>query len=83
VNAILANPNIKQGLYPSPGGNMASLNSGGNKKTVWQWKLAIELFEDHEDYKKAFSYTLNCPNGRTASQRQSVWGAKIKNRLVR
>ncbi|KAF8160585.1 hypothetical protein BJ912DRAFT_1100186 [Pholiota molesta] len=48
VNAILANPNIKQGLYPSPGGNMASLNSGGNKKT-----------------------------------RQSVWGAKIKNRLVR
>ncbi|KAF9470695.1 hypothetical protein BDN70DRAFT_939499 [Pholiota conissans] len=68
INAITNDSNIKQGLYPSPGGFMVSLNSGGKKKPVLQWKLAIVLFKDHPEYSEAFAHTFNCPNGRTASQ---------------
>jgi hypothetical protein len=83
LNAIWSNTDIKQGLYPSPGGTMTSVKSGGNKKTVWQWKLAVILFTDHPVYGPPFSLTLKMTNEKTASKMQSAWGEKIKNRLKR
>ncbi|KJA12827.1 hypothetical protein HYPSUDRAFT_152228, partial [Hypholoma sublateritium FD-334 SS-4] len=83
LNAIWGDTDIKQGLYPSPGGKMTAVKSGGNKKTVWQWKLAVLIFKDHPSYREAFALTLNMRNQRTAAKMQSAWAEKIKNRLKR
>ncbi|KAF8189655.1 hypothetical protein BJ912DRAFT_966029 [Pholiota molesta] len=83
LNAITNDRDIKEGLYPSPGGNMTTIKSGGNKKRVWQWKLAVEIFQAHPKYKAAFSRTLNCTDAKTASKLQTIWSSKIKNRLTR
>lgn len=58
---------------------MTSLKQGGKKKTVWQWKLAIEVFKDHATYGTAFCETLNCPDPKVASKLQVIWVSKIKN----
>lgn len=83
LNAIWGDTDIKQGLYPSPGGKMSSVKSGGNRKTVWQWKLAVLIFKDHPTYGAAFALTLNMRKEKTAAKMQSAWGEKIKNRLKR
>ncbi len=83
LNAIWGDTDIKQGLYPSPGGKMSSVKSGGNKKTVWQWKLAVLIFKDHPIYGAPFALTLNMGNEKIVGKMQNAWGEKIKNRLKR
>ncbi|KAF8161029.1 hypothetical protein B0H34DRAFT_673077 [Crassisporium funariophilum] len=72
---------IKQGLYPPPGGNASTVKGGGQRKTAWQWRLAVILFKDHPDYGAAFNLALNPPAKQTVSKAQAPWADKIKNRL--
>jgi hypothetical protein len=63
--AITDDPRIKQGLYPSPGANVSSSKGGGQKKTTWQWQLALLVFSDHPKYSAAIN---RARNGATASK---------------
>ena len=71
LSAITDERDIKQGLFPPPGANP---RTGGRSKATYHWDLCIILFQDHPDYKTAFSLVL------TPKQKQ-VWANKIKNRL--
>ena len=61
--AIMDDRDIKQGLYPSPGGKTSNLKAAGNKKTVWQWKLAVILFKNHQNYGSSFAHALKAQPG--------------------
>jgi len=65
---------IKQGLFPTPGGNTTTLQGGSKPKTKYQWMLVKMLFEPHAKYKEAFVQV------KTPAER-SVWVLKIKNCL--
>jgi hypothetical protein len=75
--AITDDPRIKQGLFPSPGANVSSSKGGGQKKTTWQWQLALHVFSDHPKYSAAIK-SASCEG---ASKLQGVWSDKIRNRL--
>ena len=80
INAISEDPDIKQGLFPAPGGNVSSSKGGGQKKTAWHWKLAEILFSDHAIYSSAFEKAAS-DKGKDKTKSQAIWGDKIKNRL--
>ncbi|KAJ3501484.1 hypothetical protein NLJ89_g9316 [Agrocybe chaxingu] len=75
VAAITDNPDIKQGLFPSPGGNVSTAKGGGTKKITWQWQLAEIIFKDHKKYGAELRKALD------DSGLQKAWAEKIKNRL--
>ncbi|KAF9536533.1 hypothetical protein CPC08DRAFT_824795 [Agrocybe pediades] len=82
LTAISEDNDIKQGLFPAPGGNVSTARGGGQKKTAWQWKLAIAIFQNHEEYGTAFQKALDLPKGTPpATKAKSIWADKIKNRL--
>jgi hypothetical protein len=78
--AITDDPRIKQGLFPSPGANVSSSKGGGQKKTTWQWQLALLVFSDHPKYSAAIKRASDS-DGPGASKLQGVWSDKIRNRL--
>ncbi|KJA22275.1 hypothetical protein HYPSUDRAFT_109804, partial [Hypholoma sublateritium FD-334 SS-4] len=47
IAAITDDPDIKQGLFPSPGANVSTTKGGGKRKSFWQRKLAEILFAEH------------------------------------
>ncbi|KAG1753547.1 uncharacterized protein EDB91DRAFT_1242530 [Suillus paluster] len=51
LSAITDDPDIKQGLFPSPGTNP---RAGGKTKATYHWALCVILFKEHPDYKSAF-----------------------------
>ena len=73
LSAITDDPDIKQGLFPSPGANP---RTGGKTKAAYHWALCVVLFQEHPDYKIAFSRAV------TAKQK-GTWANKIKNRIKR
>ncbi|THU79017.1 hypothetical protein K435DRAFT_811066 [Dendrothele bispora CBS 962.96] len=80
INGITDNPEIKQGLFPSPEtvahdqyGNIVKANS--KPKTEYNWKLAKVVFEFDEDYADVFMSTTGATAG------QNYWAGKIKNKL--
>ncbi|THU88118.1 hypothetical protein K435DRAFT_866582 [Dendrothele bispora CBS 962.96] len=80
INGITGNPEIKQGLFPSPGtvvhdqyGNIVKANS--KPKTEYNWKLAKVVFEFDADYADVFMLTTGATAG------QNYWAGKIKNKL--
>ena len=74
VNAIVENPAIKQGLFPSPGGNQSVSKGGSRSKIEYQCDLVKAVFEDHATYGPAFQCAMESSNTK-------IWGLKIKNRL--
>ena len=74
VSALEENSVIRQGLFPMPGSNTSVAKGGSKRKIEYQYDLAKELFETHEDYKETFMQTA-------ADKKQ--WALKIKNRLKR
>ena len=80
INAISEDADIKQGLFPAPGGNVSSSKGGGKKKTAWYWKLAEILFFDHDIYSTAFEKAAS-DKSKDKAKSQAIWGDKIKNRL--
>ena len=79
VNGIGDNEEIKQGLYPSSGGN-ASLSKGGSKtKADYHWALAEYIFESEPDYRQAIQ---DASKDNAAGERW-IWGLKVKNRVQR
>ncbi|KAJ7744853.1 hypothetical protein B0H16DRAFT_1889520 [Mycena metata] len=65
---------IKQSLYPPPGPNASTTDSGGTPKTQAHWVLALLLLEKDSKYKDALKAC------KTPKEQLSV-GNKIKNRL--
>ncbi|KAF9562394.1 hypothetical protein CPC08DRAFT_761522 [Agrocybe pediades] len=81
LTAISEDQDIKQGLFPAPGGNVSTARGGGKKKTVWQWKVAVDIFQNHPQYGPAFQKVLDMTPGPPATRAKTVWGDKIKNRI--
>ncbi|RPD52273.1 hypothetical protein L226DRAFT_466837, partial [Lentinus tigrinus ALCF2SS1-7] len=75
ISAVEDNSDIKQALYPSPGGHPSTANGGGKAKTDHHAQLAKILFQEHEKYGAAFAPAL------TDAKVLAAWGMKIKNRL--
>ncbi|THU76361.1 hypothetical protein K435DRAFT_879312 [Dendrothele bispora CBS 962.96] len=70
IKEITDNPEIKQGLFPSPGtvvydadGNIVKSNS--KPKTEYHWKLARLVFEQDEKYEEVFEATTQTVAGQT------------------
>jgi hypothetical protein len=80
IAAITEDPDIKQGLFPSPGANSSSAKGGGKTKTEWHWRLCDVLFSQHPDYAAAFSLAKNA-TGKPAAKQRANWANKIKNRI--
>lgn len=77
INGIGDNEDIKNGLYPLPGGN-TSLSKGGSKpKAEYHWALAFHIFENDIEYGEMITAAA-----KVAKQR-AVWGLKVKNKLSR
>ena len=76
VNSIVDDPVIKEGLFPSPGGNQSVSKGGSRNKSDYHWALARHIFKDDEEYGPFF-------NRATSSSEMKAWGQKIKNRLQR
>ena len=76
VNSIVDDKSIKEGLFPSPGGNQSVSKGGSRSKADYHWALARHIFEDDEEYGPFF-------NRATSSADKKAWGRKIKNRLQR
>ena len=74
ITAISDDPEIKQGLFPSPGGNVSTQNGGGKPKTEHQWAICVALFKDHPVYSTSFALA------QTAKEKEK-WTIKIKNWL--
>ncbi|OJA11514.1 hypothetical protein AZE42_10946 [Rhizopogon vesiculosus] len=45
----------KQGLFPPPGANVSTKNSGRKLKTEHQWALCVALFTEHPVYSPSFA----------------------------
>jgi hypothetical protein len=76
VNSIVDDKTIKEGLFPSPGGNQSVSKGGSRNKSDYHWALAQHIFEDDEEYGPVFMKA-------TSSSDKKAWGRKIKNRLQR
>ncbi|KAF8073402.1 hypothetical protein FPV67DRAFT_1666168 [Lyophyllum atratum] len=72
LTAITDSPEIKQGLFPSPGND--TRHGKGKRKTDHQFALATVIFSQHPRYHAAFALA-NTPAAK------AVWTRKIKNRL--
>ncbi|KAF8066555.1 hypothetical protein FPV67DRAFT_1383271, partial [Lyophyllum atratum] len=72
LTAISDSPEIKQGLFPSPGND--TRHGKGKRKTDHQFALATVIFSQHPKYQAAFALA-NTPAAK------AVWTRKIKNRL--
>ena len=85
IAAILQSSDIKQGLFPGPGGNSSTAAGGGQKKTFWHWKLAVAVFRGHKIYgpplERVVRKVEKAASGAAATKLRNSWGDKIKNRL--
>lgn len=72
---------IKQGLFPSPGGNVSTAKGGGKLKIYWHWKLAILTFGSIPVYGQSIEQATK-GNPKTVKALRAAWTNKIKNRLV-
>lgn len=75
ITHIEENLNIKESLFPSPGGNASTQNGGGKTKTESHLALAVLMFKHCKKYGKAFSRI-------SGKKDEGLWAAKIKNKLV-
>ena len=80
IAAIMEDPAIKQGLFPSPGANVLSAKGGGKPKTEYHQQLCNDLFAQHPEYSAAWLAVKNA-TGKGAAKKKTTWGNKIKNRL--
>ena len=72
VNGILDDAEVKQGLFPTPGGNL-SLSKGGSKnKSDYHWALANIIFEDDP----VFGLKISAKDAD-----RKFWQLKVKNKL--
>ncbi|KAI0073913.1 hypothetical protein K474DRAFT_1602501, partial [Panus rudis PR-1116 ss-1] len=78
ITIIEDNPQIKQGLFPSPGGHVSTAKGGGKAKTDHYWQICIALFKGHPLYAAAFAAAI--AENAKASLR-NPWVLKIKNRI--
>ena len=58
LSAITDNQDIEQGLYPSPRVHVSTTKGGGKWKAMWQWKLAVHMFQNHQKYSEVFAHAL-------------------------
>jgi hypothetical protein len=76
VNSIDDDEMIKQGLFPTPGGNKSVSKGGSQTKTDHHWALACHVFEGDAEIKEIFLRV-------TEAADMKIWGRKIKNRIDR
>ncbi|KDQ16954.1 hypothetical protein BOTBODRAFT_172568 [Botryobasidium botryosum FD-172 SS1] len=76
IYAIESNPEIKQGLFPPPGGHVSTSKGGGKSKVDHQWAICEILFSDNPVYSSAFAAAA----AGTAKDRLQ-WLNKVKNRI--
>ncbi|KDR65954.1 hypothetical protein GALMADRAFT_217266 [Galerina marginata CBS 339.88] len=55
VNGNGDNKDIKNGLYPLPGGNMSLSKRGSKPKAEYHWALTFHIFGDDADYQEAIT----------------------------
>lgn len=72
LTAVTDSPEIKQGLFPSPGQD--TRQGKGKRKTDHQFAIATIIFSQNPKYQAAFALA------KTAAEK-AVWTRKIKNRL--
>ncbi|KAH6885555.1 hypothetical protein BKA70DRAFT_1467350 [Coprinopsis sp. MPI-PUGE-AT-0042] len=82
IQVVSDNTNIRRGLYPEKGQNVATSKGGGQPKTHWHWEVAKGVFTNDADFSEAFALALlPGPSATKSNPLQQKWGKKIKNRL--
>ena len=72
VNGILDDAEVKQGLFPTPGGNLSLLKGGSKNKSDYHWALANIIFEDDPVFGPKIS---------AKDADRKFWQLKVKNKL--
>ncbi|PPR03352.1 hypothetical protein CVT24_012570 [Panaeolus cyanescens] len=78
IAAILANSDIRKGLFLPPGSNQSTQRGGGKKKSHWLFLVATEIFSTHKQHSKAFKYAMETGSKERAKARESCMTEIVK-----